>query len=542
MKNHFFKFYLLLLLIPIFHGCKKDITGKLPTETNPEVSGKRKISTNSITPYLFDWEVGDYMPTPSGVTILKPWASGSNQSFPQIYTTDIKKTDGWELVYNTFSSANFSQPAYFVLYNRYRGLLRTYFYLTPTTPVASSYISHTLIQRTLGNDAPDLTFTGKNAVDLSVMNEATELIQQYKTTATGTWYAAEFEMVYDPNVKNKSASTNTMVWQINNINVSDVSINGSSQGGINGTIAQPKSPSPSLFSSLIQGALDFAGFKALSSIIFKAKDPHTGQDQTQLATQTLVNALKDATKAGLNGQAKNVVNGIFGGASGAGSDSTKQYVHLTTNTSYSLTGSISDISELANPSMIIPGSKDQTTVTGYVPLYTKALGLMTLSAAPTATLQSYDDDFFNMKLNTGSYSIIWNPDIINSSVNGATIKNIKQEIISYENYYANENYSNGYVSSMGYGPWPLNLTETDGLNTYLKDDLAVSNTIKLEQRILFESDAGITLQVVDNLVDGQKLPKHVLRITFDVVPNSGSPKITIVKSFNILYKGPKIYM
>lgn len=529
-------------MIPIFHGCKKDITGKLPTETNPEVSGKRKISTNSITPYLFDWEVGDYMPTPSGVTILKPWASGSNQSFPQIYTTDIKKTDGWELVYNTFSSANFSQPAYFVLYNRYRGLLRTYFYLTPTTPVASSYISHTLIQRTLGNDAPDLTFTGKNAVDLSVMNEATELIQQYKTTATGTWYAAEFEMVYDPNVKNKSASTNTMVWQINNINVSDVSINGSSQGGINGTIAQPKSPSPSLFSSLIQGALDFAGFKALSSIIFKAKDPHTGQDQTQLATQTLVNALKDATKAGLNGQAKNVVNGIFGGASGAGSDSTKQYVHLTTNTSYSLTGSISDISELANPSMIIPGSKDQTTVTGYVPLYTKALGLMTLSAAPTATLQSYDDDFFNMKLNTGSYSIIWNPDIINSSVNGATIKNIKQEIISYENYYANENYSNGYVSSMGYGPWPLNLTETDGLNTYLKDDLAVSNTIKLEQRILFESDAGITLQVVDNLVDGQKLPKHVLRITFDVVPNSGSPKITIVKSFNILYKGPKIYM
>ncbi|MGN8071674.1 hypothetical protein [Mucilaginibacter sp. 22184] len=529
MKNKFkIHYYLLfLLLLPLLNSCKKDLSSSLP---QPGKSTDRPKGVNTLTPYPFDWESGDYMPTPNGTQILKPWASGSNQSFPLLYATDIKKADGWELVYNTFKPTEFVQPAYFVLYNRYRGILRGYFYLTPGTPIPSSYISHTLIQRTNGSDAPLLSYSGNSAADLSVIASNTNLVQQYKTTATGTWYAAEFEMAYDPSVGTKDANSNTMTWQVNSINASDLAINGTSQGSINGTIAQPNPPGPSIFGSVISGALDFVGLKALSSITLKATTPKIASD--------VIGSLKDAAKAGLTGQAKNIANGIFGGTS-SGGDSTKQYVHLTTNTNYKLTGTSTDIYTLANPSMVIPGSNGQTSVSGYAPAYTKALGIMTLSAAPTSQLYEYDYSWgytFGMTLNTNSYTIVWNPGIINSNPDGAVIRNLKQEIISYENY--NDPYSNPGESSI---PWPANITEYDGFNPYLKNDLAVDNIIRLK---LYNTCYGCDFSndaLNYPLTDGKKLPMHVLRITFDVVPNNGTPKVTIVKSFNIILKGPTIY-
>ncbi|OKS86065.1 hypothetical protein [Mucilaginibacter polytrichastri] len=499
-------------------GCKKDLKENFVQTT--------KGSKNTLTPYGFDWETGDYMPTPSGVSILKPWASGSNQSFPLIYTTDIKKSDGWELVYNTFSPTEFIQPAYFVLYNRYRGLLRAYFYLTPTSPIPSSYISHTLIQRTAGTDAPTLTFSGNSAQDLSITQNNTNLTQAYKTTATGTWYAAEYEMAYDPQVHGKDANSNQITWQLNSINASDLAINGTSQGGINGTIAQPKPPGPSLFGSIVSGALDFVGFKALGSYVVKLA---TKDDE-----KSVVKSLQDAAKAGLTGQVKNIANGIFGGAS-SGGDSTKQYVHLTTNTSYNLTGSITDSYTLANPSMVIPGSSGQENVTGYAPVYRKALGIMNLSAAPTAHCTIYNSIapgnsgyYYELKLNMNSFNVVWNPDIVNSDVNGVSIQNIKREILAYENYYDD-----------GYNPvWPANLTEFDGFNKYLKNDIAVDNYIRIQAtNSCYGCDHSDSIPV-DTFTEDQKLPRHVLRISFDVVPNNGSPKVTIAKSFNIILKGP----
>ncbi|MET4139180.1 hypothetical protein [Pedobacter sp. UYP1] len=499
-----------------FCGCRK--------QENLNILKSEKKNTNAIIPDYFEWEVGDYMPSQSGINILRPWASGANQSFPLIYTTDIKKADGWELVYNTFSTTKSEPSLYFVLYNKYRGLLRGYFYLTPGTPIPSSYIVHSLIPRT-GTLPITLTYNANGPYDLGYMNNPPEtvnngvsLTQQFKTTSTGTWYAAEFEMAYDSHVSEKEAASNLITWQINSINASDLAINGTSQGGINGTIAQPNAPGPGIFGSLIQGALDFAGFKALGSLIKQA---------TSEGTKKIFESLQDAAKAGLTGQAKNVVNGIFGGSSG-GADSTKQYIHLTTNTTYKLTGTQTDIYSLATPSMVIPGSKNQDIIAaGYSPLYKKALGIVNLSKSPTAYSWS-EGNFYTIDhlALIHDYNVMWNPDIINSSPNGATIKNLKQDILIYEDapYYAPND-----------GPM-----EFDGQKTYFKRN--IDNLLKTPNSIIelpiefYDTCSGCdfsSLLWLNRVYAGQKLPNHLLRLTFDVVPNNGAPKSTIVKSFNI---------
>jgi len=201
-------YFLILTAIVLLNSCKKNMMEDLKNPNNN--SSNKALGVSAITPYSFNWETGDYMPTPSGTSILKPWASGSNQSFPLLYATDIKAADGWQLVYNTFNTTQLNPPLYFVLYNRYRGVLRAYFYLSPTTPISSSNVTHTLVQRTTGAVAHLISYSALNAADLSVVSNTTSLAQPFKTTATGTWYAAEFEMAYDPAVGTKPANTNLM--------------------------------------------------------------------------------------------------------------------------------------------------------------------------------------------------------------------------------------------------------------------------------------------------------------------------------------------
>lgn len=453
---------------------------------------------------------------------LSSLANNANQSFPLSYATDIKKSDGWELVYNTFSPTEIVNPPFFVLYNRYRGVLRGYFYLAPTTPIPSSNVSHSLIQTTAGSDAPILSYSGSEFADLSVSNNTSTLVQPYKTTATGTWYAAEFEMAYDPNVGSKPAETNRMSWEINSINVSEIKINGVSQGSIKGTIAQPVS-APGLFDAVLSGGLQVYSLTNLSK---------------ESPSNDVATAIKNAIQSGFKGDIRNVANAIFGGRST--SDSSKQYVNLTTNTKYTLSGSAKDVYLLGSPKMVIPGSKGQESSSGFAPLFTKPLGVMSLSAAPIASaVYEPTTGGYVLKLDPTSYQINWNPNVINSSANGATIKNIKQQILSYENYY--DEGGSPYMKA----PFPVALTEYDGDKPYLKNDILKDGTpwyrrdyqIMLEE---FDSCYGCDISntiTMSKLEDGKKLPKQVLRISFDVVPNNGTPKSTIVKSFNIILKG-----
>jgi len=88
----------------------------------------------------WDWTINQpnnlYANTSSGLVtypnVLLPWFSNSGPAsylgtFPQI---DFKKSDGWTLLYRDFGTpaSGASPMPFFILYNKYRGLLRVFFY------------------------------------------------------------------------------------------------------------------------------------------------------------------------------------------------------------------------------------------------------------------------------------------------------------------------------------------------------------------------------------------------------------------------------
>ena len=139
------------------------------TEHNPENASLLGIpKTRAYLPVEFDWANIDWMPTPPGqARIPSPWMGAG--SIVSSYGTDIAhdrfKSDGWELVYNTFdpNAERLSNP-YFVLYNKYRGTLRFFLYVTTPFVVPSSYVMDGI---SMNSATPTslFNFLGKEVVD-----------------------------------------------------------------------------------------------------------------------------------------------------------------------------------------------------------------------------------------------------------------------------------------------------------------------------------------------------------------------------------------
>ena len=138
MKTMYFKQTnnVTLLFLSFSLGCRDDFV-------DPE-SLEVEVVTKSVPTPSLDWENLDWMPTPSSQQIPSPWVGQG--SIASLYGIDVlndrKASDGWTLVYNTFTSNTSSQLVnpYFVLYNKYRGLLSFYLYITTQFISPSSYV------------------------------------------------------------------------------------------------------------------------------------------------------------------------------------------------------------------------------------------------------------------------------------------------------------------------------------------------------------------------------------------------------------------
>ncbi len=109
------------MLIVFVTGCTKKLQDDI---TLPDIETKN----GPIPPYVFDWETTTYMPSqpaqPGVNPVPMPWNSGTTAIDPNI-VSDYRKSEGWELVWNTFGpTILLNDPGYsyyFALYNRYRG-------------------------------------------------------------------------------------------------------------------------------------------------------------------------------------------------------------------------------------------------------------------------------------------------------------------------------------------------------------------------------------------------------------------------------------
>ena len=207
--------------------------------------------TRAIPTPTFDWANAEWMPVPAGQSAIpSPWngAGSISYTYGMDITNDRYPNAGWELLYNTFD-ANASGPLvnpYFVLYNKYRGILRIYLYLTTEFVATSSYLQDG-ISVVSDHQTSLLSFLGKEIIDPEERYATTDYIQiqgspdNISPMAANKWYMMQYELAYDPDITSIPYDQVQLAWYLNYCNVQTIKLGGTQEGRINGTIGAASS-------------------------------------------------------------------------------------------------------------------------------------------------------------------------------------------------------------------------------------------------------------------------------------------------------------
>jgi hypothetical protein len=210
----------------------------------------------------WDWESNDCemwranIGTGVLVNMKSPFIDAPTSALDLIYQSDdYKRSKGWELLRRDFGCSHDVAYPYFVLYNKYTGLVRVFIY----KPVERPEYSSVLIQveptkaswpatTSLGDalvTAPD-KFTSTGASD----NFGKTLVSVSEITGSGQWTLAEFIAGFDPNIQNgvyAGTGLKITLFGITNSNVV-AKIRGRSVTGTESAIYNysyvPKTPAP----------------------------------------------------------------------------------------------------------------------------------------------------------------------------------------------------------------------------------------------------------------------------------------------------------
>lgn len=384
MKTFFPCNLILLGLSVFFFACRKEIMSQEP---DYEISR----TTRAVVPSQLDWEYADWMPTPPGQSrIPSPWvgAGSLTPAFGIDIVNDRFRSNGWELVYNTFdadSPGPLVNP-YFVLYNKYNGLLRIYFYLTTEFVTTSSYLLDR-IEVISNRNCRILNFLGQETLDPSISIKNYSQIQAKSSDisplAANKWYMLQYEMAYDPDLASVPCQDIQLAWHLGYINISEVSLGGESVGTINGTIGGASTSGQSYFPKFTDAG-KYLGTGVLAGVGMNIIDKNTinaatGENKLGLPKsqfKSLADGLKKAFASASGSLPGAIVNAVFSLFSGESSSPIP--VNLQIQTQIKLSGNISEQGSFpSSPTTFwVPGTSFGDNVVGYVPLYNKSLGIV----------------------------------------------------------------------------------------------------------------------------------------------------------------------
>jgi len=404
------------------------------------------IALKSVPIYNFNWETIDWMPTPPGQSqIPVPWIGQG--SIASLYSLDVvndyKKIDGWELVYSTFdpNASGMLVNPYFILYNKYRGVLRIYLYTTTQFVQPSTYLQDGLNIISSG-ETTMLNFLGNDVVDISTNKNSYSQMQPKPMDgsyplASNKWYMLQYEIAYDPSIKSKTSNDIMLSWFTNFYGVSDVKLFGQLNGSINGSIGS--SQGGNFFSKLGRTGKT-AGTVALSALGVDFIDKNTidagaGTNKLNLPNN-IFKAMSKGVSSALSGAASNLPGSIFNLFSGllSKSGSAGQSVDLKFNAEIDITGDITNYGSFPSSptSMYVPGTIIDQSVQGYIPAYTKPLGVFYLNSKPVIQVQNITSVKRTGSPRTGfSFDIVHRKLITEQNNAGKLI--INNDLLSYAN-------------------------------------------------------------------------------------------------------------
>lgn len=319
------------------------------TEENitPYMDNSPPFSRSSITddsttnPTLMtDWENVNEITLYNGTRVAAPWRQGSLISSTPEFATDIKKEDGWVMLYHTFKALNtYPNDNYIALYNRLTGFLKFFYYQEnylsnnnggmwyyQTSSGMPTSLFNLNKYVTLPNDAPDrYNFVGAS-------NISTSPTDGFRSG----WNGFEIEVPYTTDYADIPFTLSTY-----NQRVITHEFTGLSNSETTGTITRTVEKESGLFKAI--SSIGGLGAKLIVGKLKKQSDEKVEQDTTnavkgKLGTK-IINALTKVSTGDYSSAISAGLKFLFGSSTSV--DTAK--VNLTTQTQINLSGKSTEI-------------------------------------------------------------------------------------------------------------------------------------------------------------------------------------------------------
>lgn len=510
-----------------FFGCKSEVEKVKPKQASTNLETATARLTRRIDTKYFSWarvETFKFKDRNGKIqSVIPPWGSGATTTIPDDIRYDYRQRDGWRLLYNLFDQERYNPTPMLILYNKYRGIVRYFYYHIKEVGEGSNYVSAALSFD--GRTTSHLNFSGDIALPIGKkQDDPFEIKSNIGSLNTGnsygTWYSFDHEFAYDPNVANYGIRDISMTFRCWAVKNSLIKLDGSVDGKISGYI-QTSGSSLSLFNNLIS---DFSISKG-NHLINNTISANTGAQTEQTLEGKLDASISSGLASSIGSSLSKLTSGgldflssplskLFNSAISTAIDN-KQKVNLDLSAKIAMEGHLESQNSMFATAFILPGTQRNQEVPGYYPYVKndKPLGLFNISATPvlerhsvkkisSSKLNSYTESTYHLKPN--SFDLVVNPDVMAT----ATITNVKKEILWMKQYQGEKNhYDNDYNSAHH---------QTDLVNISAGNEWYLSNRDVLVKR-----------QILMNAVPA----KLFVRVSFTVQPNDGAAPVHVVKTF-----------
>jgi len=367
----------------------------------------------------FDWENLEYLPLSpyAKAPIPLPWTDKAKRCFSDDIRYDFKKSDGWELYSCTFSKEIFVAVNTFILYNKYRGVLRYYYYLTGTgMDKLKDFNIVTNSIMTIGSHSsmsPLLNFAHQKIVDINKNSILCTTID-LQSLSDSTWYAWEYELAFDKDIYNQSVNSLLLGIAYGMIKKEVLLLNGKPINNLNTKVR-------------------------FSDTQYRYGDSYSGDVNLLLYGKNDLNQLSGILSAQDLSSLKQIYNqqsfnDLLNGTIDSNSEGEIQW-----DANISITTAPSGVGLPGGNETFAVSGADNSVMQGKGPFFNKALGVFYLNAKPKITYSKIADENrqHQYELNANSLEYLFNPSVTEI----ADIKNITQEIVATQNAGILENYS-----------------------------------------------------------------------------------------------------
>lgn len=184
------------------------------------------LCSRSITPITSPvfkwWDTTNISLLGINTPVTLPWYNGASTQIPSYMLHDYRPEDGWEMVYNYCINISPGEIGknYIIFYNKFTGILRTFYYNNYDVTIAST----TFWKVTLNSSTSLFNGIGSNSLIISKrFNNPSVYVTNLtvvpsKSVARG-WNCFDVELAYDDQIKNTNSQFSISAYNKTNGNI-----------------------------------------------------------------------------------------------------------------------------------------------------------------------------------------------------------------------------------------------------------------------------------------------------------------------------------